>query len=292
MKHLKLIFISLFSLVIIALSIYVFLIPFTYKINFKTKNAPWFIYHTLQKENEISFLDNKKEDFRFTYFSKDKATRFEWKLTTKSDQLTQAEVYVFSLKNKWLEKFYVIFGSSTIINEAIEFVTVFYRNLQLDDKNYKWEKPLQASFPQATCLCQKVNTKISEKANQMNRNIDALSFYLPKGEKSTPLLYINRLDLKEQTIEFDFCFQVPQGYEYKGEGKNFFVDNKSEINGEKQTFFGNYNESHRSWFNLFQRFSNQTKKLNFPMLEVFYDSPFSETNDVNWRSELYFEKKN
>ena len=292
MKHLKLIFISLFSLVIIALSIYVFLIPFTYKINFKTKNAPWFIYHTLQKENEISFLDNKKEDFRFTYFSKDKATRFEWKLTTKSDQLTQAEVYVFSLKNKWLEKFYVIFGSSTIINEAIEFVTVFYRNLQLDDKNYKWEKPLQASFPQATCLCQKVNTKISEKANQMNRNIDALSFYLPKGEKSPPLLYINRLDLKDQIIEFDFCFQVPQGYEYKGEDKRLFVDKKSMINGQKQTFYGNYNESHRSWFNLFQRFSNQTKKLNFPMLEVFYDSPFSETNDVNWRSELYFEKKN
>jgi len=292
MKHLKLIVFPLLSLLITVVVIYVFFIPFTYKINFKTKNAPWFIYHTLQKENEISFLDNEKEDFRITYFSKNKAIQFEWKLTSKSNQQTQAEVYIYSLEDKWLEKLYVIFGNSTIINEAIASITVFYRNLQLDDKNYKWEKPHQASFPQATCLCQKVNSKISEKANQMNRNIDALSFYLPKGEKSPPLLYINRLDLKEQTIEFDFCFQVPQGFEYKGEDKHFFVDNKSEINGQKQTFFGNYNESHRSWFNLIQRFSNQRKKLNFPIVEVFFDSPFGESSDINWRSELYFEEKN
>lgn len=291
MKNFKLIVLSLLSLLITVVVIYVFFIPFTYKINFKTKNAPWFIYHTLQKENEISFLDNEKEDFRITYFSKDKTTRFEWKLTSKSNQQTQAEVYVYSLKDKWLEKLCVIFGNSTIINKAIASVTFFYRNLQLDDKNYKWENPQQASFPQVTCLCQKVNSKISEKANQMNRNIDALSFYLPKGEKSPPLLYINRLDLKEQTIEFDFCFQVPKGYEYKGKDKHFFVDNKSEINGQKQTFFGNYNESHRSWFNLIQRFSNQSKKLNFPIVEVFFDSPFGESNDVNWRSELYFEEK-
>ncbi|MEL0275249.1 MAG: hypothetical protein VW943_04900, partial [Flavobacteriaceae bacterium] len=96
MKHLKFIVFPLLSLLITVVVIYVFFIPFTYKINFKTKNAPWFIYHTLQKENEISFLDNEKEDFRITYFSRDKTTRFEWKLTSKSNQQTQAEVYVYS----------------------------------------------------------------------------------------------------------------------------------------------------------------------------------------------------
>lgn len=292
MKHLKLIILSLFFLLISAGVIYIFFIPFTYKINFKTKNAPWFIYHTLLKENKISFLDNDKEDFRFTYSSKDKTIRFDWKLTSKSNQHTQVEVYVFSLKDKWLEKLYVIFGNSTIINEAIESLKLFYHNLRLDDKNYRWGKPQRASFPQFTCLCQKVKSKISEKANQMNRNIDILSFYLPKGEKSPPLLYINNLDLKQQIIEFDFCFKVPQGYEYKGEDKHLFVDIKSEINGQKQTFFGNYNESHRSWFNLIQRLSNQRKKLNFPIVEVFFDSPFGESSDVNWRSELYFVEKN
>ena len=292
MKHLKLIILSLFFLLISAGVIYIFFIPFTYKINFKTKNAPWFIYHTLLKENKISFLDNDKEDFRFTYSSKDKSIRFDWELTSKSYQHTQVEVYVFSLKDKWLEKLYVIFGNSTIINEAIESLKLFYHNLRLDDKNYRWGKPQRASFPQFTCLCQKVKSKISEKANQMNRNIDILSFYLPKGEKSPPLLYINNLDLKQQIIEFDFCFKVPKGYEYKGEDKHLFVDIKSEINGQKQTFFGNYNESHRSWFNLIQRLSNQRKKLNFPIVEVFFDSPFGESSDVNWRSELYFVEKN
>ena len=124
----------------------------------------------------------------------------------KKQSANQAEVYIYSLEDKWLENFMLFWNLKSL--KAI-VINSFLSHLQLDDKNYKWEKPHQASFPQATCLCQKVNTKISEKANQMNRNIDALSFYLPKGEKS-PLLYINRLDLKKQTIEFDFVFKFPR----------------------------------------------------------------------------------
>lgn len=289
MKPLKLILLFFLSLVLLGVTVYLFVVPFSYKINFKTKNAPWFLYHSLKRENHIKLLNDKQDEFRFTFIDNDNKTRLEWKLSVNKDQKTHVTVYVFLQENPWVEKINVILGRSIQVKNTIEKVKNFYRDMLLKDTKYRWEEPQQGSFPESTCLCQKINTKISEKANQMNRNIDALSFYLPKTEKSPPLLYINRLDLKQQTIEFDLCFKVPDDYVFLQQDKTLFVDKKQLINGQKQSFYGNYNESHRSWFNLIARLSKEKQTLRFPLVEVFHDSPFSETNDVNWHSELYFD---
>ena len=122
-------------------------------------------------------------------------------------------------------------------------------------------------------------------------NIDLLNSYLINGNKSSPVLYINSLNLEEQTIDFDFCFPVNDNYVYKGKDSTLYVDQKPPIKGKSQSFFGNYSESHRGWFKAIQRLEIRKEKLDFPFLEKFYDSPFSNLDDLNWHSEIYFSVK-
>ena len=268
---------------------YLFGVSFAYKISFKTENAPWFVYHSLQKQTDVVLDTTTEDQLRFSTHLSDKKTRLEWSFTTAPGQPTKAEVYVFPEGQMLSEKLRVIIGQSKKVHEALAMVETFYRAMQSSANKYRWESPEKGELSASRCLCQKVNTTISKKANQMNRNIDALSFHLPKGEKSPPRLYINSIDLAQQTLSFDFCFQVPDDFVFQGEDPFLFVTDKPAVQGQKQTFYGNYNESHRSWFNVIQAVQHQGKTLSFPMVEVFYDSPFSETNDVNWRSELYFD---
>ena len=123
----------------------------------------------------------------------------------------------------------------------------------------------------------------------MNKNIDDLASYLPRGKKDPPRLYINSINLNEQTINFDLCFKVPEQYVLPTlESSDIFVKQHPAIKGMSQAFYGNYSQSHRGWFKAIQKLNHREKELSTPIVEVFYDSPFSFKSEAKWKSILYF----
>jgi hypothetical protein len=43
---------------------------------------------------------------------------------------------------------------------------------------------------------------------------------------------------------------------------------------------------------MFREFDLNEKNLKYPLVEVFYDSPFSGGDDKKWKSQTYFNVKN
>lgn len=269
---------------------YFTLLPFDYKITFKSTNAPWLFYHIIQLnqqevtlikqgENELAFESKPKEDSNY---------RLVWNMQSLENEETSVEVEVHFTQNRISEKMKILLGQSHAVNQTLDELKKLTDGLVTESSQYRWDTLQEDQIGSASCLCKSIESKISEKANQMNKNIDGIARYLPIGKKDPPRLYINDMDLEEQTIQFDFCFPLPKKYELPElKDETLFVTEQPAIKGYAQAFFGNFSQSHRGWFKAIQKLEIVEKQIQFPAVEVFYDSPFSFSPENKWKSILY-----
>ena len=115
--------------------------------------------------------------------------------------------------------------------------------------------------------------------------------YIPKGKKSSPRIYIYKIDETAQEMKSDFCFPI-KNINIEPVSNPFFIKNFPSIEGYAYDFRGNYNKSHRGWFQLLKQVEMQDEKIVFPIVEIFHNSPFSSTDDKMWLSQTFFSLKN
>ena len=238
---------------------YFTLLPFDYKITFKSTNAPWLFYHIIQLnqqdvtlikqgENELAFESKPKEDSNY---------RLVWNMQSLENEETSVEVEVHFTQNRISEKMKILLGQSHAVNQTLDELKKLTDGLVTESSQYRWDTLQEDQIGSASCLCKSIESKISEKANQMNKNIDGIARYLPIGKKDPPRLYVNDMDLEEQTIQFDFCFPLPKNYELPElKDETLFVTEQPAIKGYAQAFFGNFSQSHRGWFKAIQKIGN------------------------------------
>lgn len=268
---------------------YFILLPFDYKVSFKTNNAPWLVYHFIKLNHETQFISHEGNKLSFESHPKNvgETYRYIWKLS-KEKNSTKVEVSAFFTKNKFLEKAAILFKNSGGVKTIIDELKSFNHELANSSKDYRWEQPILDVLPGQTCLCINISSRIEDKAKEMNENISFLSSYLPEGTPPPPLLYINELDLISQTLNFDFCYPVEEYISLDVEDSSIFISFKQEIRGEALAFYGNYSQTHRGWFSyMADRLGNKSPQL--PFAEVFYDSPFAGIEQTNWKSKIYFQ---
>ncbi len=269
---------------------YYALLPFDYKVRFKTQNAPWLVYHLIEINHVDTQISNYEENY-LSFSSRPKKEgvgyRYNWRLIKESNNITRVEVNALFTVNRFLEKTALLFGKSNKVKSIIEELNSFKVELTKTFNDYQWEQPILDKLPAQTCLCTSISSRIEDKANEMNKTISLLSNYLPKGKKSPPRLYINQLDLINQTISFDFCFPIETDMVIDIKESGIFITLKPEIRGEAITFYGNYSQSHRGWYSyMANHIGNKSPKL--PFVEVFYDSPFGGIEQAKWKSKAYF----
>lgn len=88
----------------------------------------------------------------------------------------------------------------------------------------------------------------------------------------------------------DFCFPI-KNTNIESVSTPFFIKNFPSFEGYVYDFRGNYNKSHRGWFQLLKKVEMQNEKIVFPIVEIFHDSPFSSTDDKTWLSQTFFNLK-
>lgn len=271
--------------------VYLFLSPFDYKISFESKNAPWLFYHISKLDNYKSeVIQEKKNTLFFNSFPSEKSNHYlAWELESINEKLTEIDVKIHIIDNPLSEKLKIIIGRSSIVSSTLDYLKTLKANMVKEESEFGWDRLEENHLNAATCLCVSVKEKISEKANEMNKNIDYLASYLPIGKKDPPRLYINSINLHQQMINFDLCFKIPENYILPAlKSSDIFVKKQPMIKGLSQTFYGNYSQSHRGWFKVIQKLNHQGEKINIPAVEVFYDSPFSFKPEEKWKSILYF----
>lgn len=281
--------IGIIAFVIVSIVSYFFLLPFDYKISFKTNNAPWLIYHFVSEDKEnIQWNEEHTNILRFQYNELENSDyTLKWDVAAKTNELTKVDVKMQFLKNRFIEKLKILVGQSGSVNKVITEIKEFNGTLIRDSKKYRWESIKENKFGKTRCLCAPITSKISEKADKMNRHIDFIASYLPKGKKGYPMIYINSMDMKTQSINFDFCFPLPKDFNIDLETEEYVIKEKPHVIGYSQAFYGNFSQTYRGWFKAIEKLGYLNKKIQFPIVEVFYDSPFSGTSDTEWKSILY-----
>jgi hypothetical protein len=88
----------------------------------------------------------------------------------------------------------------------------------------------------------------------------------------------------------DFCFPI-KNTNIESVSTPFFIKNFPSFEGYVYDFRRNYNKSNHGWFQLLKKVEIQNEKIVFPIVEIFYDSPFSSTDDKTWLSQTFFNLK-
>lgn len=277
------------GVILTAAIIYFGLMPFDYKVRFKTNSTPWLIYHLIEINQEsVQYISQKENQLSFSSRPKDEATyHYVWQLSQDNKGKTKVEVNAVFTKNRFFEKIALLFRKSAQVKSIINELNSFNLKLSETSKDYRWEQPIQATLPGQNCLCTSITSRIEDKANEMNKTISFLSSYLPKGKKAPPRLYINEIDIIAQTIRFDFCFPLEKDTLKKVEGSSLFITFKPKILGEVISFYGNYSQTHRGWYDYMAKHTNNLEP-KLPIVEVFYDSPFGGIEQTKWKSKIYF----
>jgi len=266
--------------------IFVWFLKFNYKIRFKTHHAPLSVYF---------FLDNTNSKMKYTDGIVSLETdplesskiSFQWEITP-TENGSYVETSLILLQNSFYEKIKILSKKSELFDESLLYIESFRDNLVKDYQSFRWNKPVIDSLDSALCLCINISSKISEKANQMNKNIDALAEQLFNQNKNPPRLYIHELDIYNQTLNFDFCFPISNTTKPLKVESPYFIKTFEKIEGNSIRFFGNYGGTYRGWFSMLANIENLNKNLSYPFVEVFFDSPFSGSSDKEWMSKTYY----
>lgn len=284
--------IGVIILTILTLIFYFYILPFDYKVSFKTQHSPWGTYHFMENNFDIEeLLISNDNHFEFKIKLTEEESKqydLEWEAKALNSEITQLTIYAKFKKDRFEEKIKLILKKSPYVNRILGNITNLRSKLQNEINNYSYGSIQKDTLNEILCLCTKIDSKIKNKANEMNRSIDYLASYLPPGRKEYPLLYINALNFKKQTISFDFCFPILEEKPVVIDNSDVFIAKKPSILGFSQTFYGNYSRTHQGWFKAIQRLGFLNEKIEFPILEIFYDSPFSGADDTKWKSNLYF----
>ena len=263
---------------------YLILFPFTFQYNFKINHPPLALHLFLNTENKFD-IDQQG------------AVSFVQKMDTISNGLIEWQVTpIDSLKSSVSSR--LIYKRYDFISKLLfwapsnlDFEVFKTLNIQIKEKmrnkndkiSYGVIKNDSLNINQ--CLCKSFTSKITEKANVMNKNIDLIATYIPKEYKSAPFLRVKEIDFKKNLLEFDFCFSVPKQMIIE-ESNGYFITDYKESYTKSIDFNGNYNDSHFGWAFLMNSFKEKT--IPTPFVETYKDNPFMGGDDKNWTSKVYF----
>lgn len=277
------------SLILILIFGYLLIWPYAYKLTFNIDQPSLSVFAFLSENLEDVNITKEEVNFRQKFSNADFPNIvFHWKIIRLKNNRSKVEIKLNFTEHRFQERSKILFRKSTSVDLLLNHVKEIYKLLDQKSKKYSWDSPKDGTLAQSICICVNIDSKISDKANKMNEYVDELAFYARDIIKSYPRNYIQKIDLKKQTINFDFCFPLKEKMEPKGLPEHLFIESKPKINGKSIDFYGNYSLTHEGWFNLIDLFSKKYSIAETSIIEIFYDSPFSLKDEKKWHSRLFF----
>ena len=264
---------------------YLILFPFAFQYKFKINHPPLALHLVLNTENKYNM-----DDLGAIRFVQKVDTisngLIEWHITpiknSKSSSVSSRLIYKrYDFKSKL--KFWFYSNSDFEVFKTL--------NIQIKEKMRSKNNEISYGVIQNDslsinqCLCKSFASKITEKANVMNKNIDLIANYIPNEYKSAPFLIVKELNFKTNHIKFDFCFSAPKHIKIE-ESDGYFITDYKGFYKKSIDFKGNYNDSHFGWAFLMNLLNE--KKIPTPFVETYIDNPFMGGDDKNWTSKVYF----
>lgn len=288
-------------LLILGLLWYLFVKRDDYIIRFKVKTAPGTVMSSVEEWN---YLNNKEQWFDGTIIEKNpfdfmhqtlsyEGSQFDlyWSFQSLNDSITKVNVGLSEEKHSLYNRITAPFILTSFKQKALNLVTNFKDGLDLVVREkFRVHGVSYDSIPESFYAYVSLkDVKMRDKASKMMENNAMLLGFLTEhriDKSGYPIIQIDHWDMQHNLIDFKFGFPI-----YKPDS----LPNHPEISfgmirpakALKTTYNGNYINSDRAWFKIDAYAKINNIKISPHPVEVFYDNPFSGSNELEWVAEIF-----
>jgi effector-binding domain-containing protein len=294
------------SLLVLGLIWFLFIKEYDYQVNFSIKTSPGTVYSRItQLESwNTTKLEKTIKLVHFKTFKtvdqevqlKDSIYKIHWELNSVNDSITKVKVFVKDLNHSLKQRLLFLIGKSKFIKNSILFVSNFnlalYKHLKKINVKIigKSERPMYESIVYVT-----FNSTLPHKAEKMNQNIFYLMHYLTKHKihkTGNPFVNVINWDHQNNRINAEFCFPIENLDKYPYDSIVKIKHNIKPVPALKAIYHGNYRYTDRAWFALDNYAKNHNYYIENSILEIYYNDPHNDPNEMHWKADVFIPLKN
>jgi effector-binding domain-containing protein len=214
--------------------------------------------------------------------------QYTWDITSINDSVTKVSVGIKDVNHSLYNKLTAPFFNTEFKKEQIRKLTDFKKGLNEHLKNFNVKIEGEGVSEQTFVAYISLKSVLQEKAQHMIANDAGITGFLLHNKIQiigSPYVEITNWDLDKETIDFNYCFPIPENTQII---ENEIVKFKTiqAIKGLKATYYGNFRTSDRAWFVLLDYANNHGYKLDKAPLEQFLSNPFNGGNELEWETRI------
>ncbi len=273
---------------------------YDYRTSFQIKMPLGIASHSIESwassENEKILLDEKSSINHLSQIidkSSEGRYEIEWELEFKNDSVTTVHAYTTSLDKTPFNRLEIPFTNTDVQKFSVNTATRLAEFLKELKKKFKVEINGVEDFGIQNCACINSNTPLINKPRDMIAlNSEILGFLKSNNLefKGYPYVMVNTWDKKNESINYDFCFPIAEDSFPPSTTVKFRSIETSKF--LKATFYGNYSLSHLAWYALLGVAYNKSLEIEEIPTEVFYNDPMIDSNEKEWKAEIFLPLKN
>jgi len=289
------------GIVLLALGVWYFFIKgYNYKISFTADQSQGIIYDHLTRWNDgkqyrDTIVTNlNKEPFSSVtqnYRFGDSLFEFDWDLKMIDENTTKVTAKAKDNQNSLMQNIWILSSENHFKKKSIATVKKFGESLLRNKENYNLHSVRDSIIPSQNCIYVSVESKTSNKAQAMLKNIFHTMNYI-KGNDTIemtghPFLEVTEWNIEKDSVKFDFCFPIKKLKNYPQMPPKVKIKETKERKALKTIFNGNYKISDRAWLQLrdYARY-NDIETTNLPV-EIYHNDPHNDINSIEWVAEVF-----
>lgn len=295
---------AIVGVILIGLIWYLFIKDYNHKITFEASHSPGTIYATLYNWSSSKGADIDsvilKDSAPYDYLDYDvhigdSLFQYRWEIDRLNDSTSKITAYIIDPVNSFKQNITVPFKKTDFKKRNISTVSKMMNGLYIHEKEYKSTviKGEEFVVPEQYCAYISLSSKIYQKGNTMISNIGLIMNYIKDNNillTGDPFLKVTNWNLKEESIEYDFCFPIKE-LDSMPETKTIKFKKVQGFRALKAIFNGNYRLSDRAWYALQDYAESKNKEIALFPFEVYKNDPHSGGNELEWTAEIFMPLK-
>lgn len=274
---------------------YLFLKPSDYIIRFEANTFPGAINQSLKRwSRNLSNSEKISQDGDLLHLSQelkfgDSTNIYHWEIESITDSTSKVKVKIKDIDHSFKNKILIPFSDTEFEKRSRATVMDFMEHLKEHKEKFKVRIVGKAETPTKYIAYIPIKTTQLQKTDEMMRNFSYLMGTLIQNGvefDGFPLIEITEWNQDNDSIYMNFgrpiirSEKLPIGTEIQY--KRIF--SKKALEAE---YNGNYITSDRAWYALLDYAKKHNIQIEHTPIEVFYDNPQNEGNQLKWKAEIF-----
>ncbi|MEQ9298688.1 MAG: GyrI-like domain-containing protein [Cyclobacteriaceae bacterium] len=277
-----------------ALCWYLWIRPADIRASFQVDALPGVVYQSVKTwsktiDNSEVTLGDDLTSFTQTLEVNNSSYVYQWRAELVNDSTSQVIVSVIEPTQTLLNRVMIPFTNTKIEADVEGTLKEFYKGILDHLTRFKVEVVGVEEFAAKQCVYIPLQTTQTAKAIGMMQHYSMLSsFVVENGLKTTgmPIVEVTNWDQHTEQLEYNFCYPI----ELTDSLPDHPLLKYKSINATKAVkaiYNGNYISSDRAWYALKQYAKKNNLKVSDKPIEVFFNNPNIDSNELSWTAEIY-----